>query len=78
VSYRKKIPAYEAARIEAGTLARFVDGLTWGQIYDLDRTIARGWWRGAIVNAEADGMLVWLAGCWWLSDTGRLAIRSVA
>ena len=76
--YRRLIPIYESARIEAGTLARFLDGLSWKDIYRLDPTIAKGWWRGAIMNAEADGHLVWLGGHWYLTDAGRLLVREVA
>lgn len=71
-------PIYESARMPTGTLARFADGLSWAEIRSVDPKTPMGWWRGAVFNAETDGLLVWLGGRWWLTDAGRDAVRSVA
>ena len=80
LSYQRRTPLYHAAQLQPGTLARFLDGLTWPEIYRLDPALPRAWWRGAVVNAEDAGLLWWDAAnrSWWLSDAGRAAVRGVA
>lgn len=80
MSYAKRIPIYQAARMAPGTLSRFAEGLRWEEIRALDRSLPMGWWRGAVFNGELDGLLWWDRAnrCWWLSDAGREAVREVA
>lgn len=81
MSYRHRKPAYAAARLGHGTLARFGGrGLGWGEIRALDPQTPVAWWRGAIVRAEDEGVLRWdrLGRRWFLTDTGRAAVRMVA
>lgn len=70
----------DAAQLKPGTLARFLDGLTWGRIYQLDMRRKRGWWRSAVALAEADGWLEWSREqrAWRLTDRGRWLVRSVS
>lgn len=81
MSYKPRKPTYAAARLGQGTLARFGGrGLDWGQIHALDPATPAGWWRGAIVRAEDDGVLAWdrHGRRWCLTDAGRAAVRMAA
>jgi hypothetical protein len=78
--YRHVRPVLEAARLDAGTLARFASALTWPEILRLDRRVRVSWWTYAIGDAEDRGLLRWLRDrrAWVLTDAGREAVRGVA
>lgn len=69
------------ARLAAGTLARFVGGMTWAMIHaQLSFNRRRSWWRSAVADAEERGLLEWNreSRMWSLTDAGREHVRSIS
>ena len=63
-----------------GTLARFASPQSWQVITKLNPRQSSTWWRAAIIDAEARGLLWWdrWARGWCLTDAGRELVRDVA
>lgn len=80
MGYQHRKPVTAAARLDAGTLARFARPLTWAEILELDRRVRSLWWTYALGDAEDRGLLRWLKAqrAWVLTDAGRDAVRGVA
>ena len=64
--------------ITAGTMARFVSGLSWADILALGQS--KAWWTRAIAEAEERGYVWWdrPSKVWRLTDVGREHTRGVA
>jgi len=79
MGYEQRKPILEAARLDAGTLARFATPLTWPEILRLERRPRELWWTHAVGDAEDRGLLRWLPArhAWMLTDAGREAVRGV-
>jgi hypothetical protein len=80
LGYVHRRPVTEAARIDAGTLARFLRPLTWPEIRAIDPRIPKFWWTYAVGNAEDRGLLRWLRErrAWILTEAGAAWVRDVS
>ena len=65
--------------LPAGTLSRFASGLDWSGILDIETRRGAAWWRCAVAESEARGMLEWdrLSKRWRLTGEGRAHVRDV-
>lgn len=78
--YQHRKPVTAAARLDAGTLARFATPLTWPEILRLERRSRELWWTHVIGDAEDRGLLRWdrQRSAWALTDAGREHVRDVS
>lgn len=80
MGYERRKPITAAARLDAGTLARFAVPLTWPDILRIERRPRELWWTHAVGDAEDRGLLRWLRdrSAWVLTEAGREAVRGVS
>ena len=66
--------------LSVGTLARFVNGLSWNAILDITNGHEKSFWRCAVADAEDKGLLAWSRAerVWRLTPAGRAVTRGIS